>query len=240
MKVAISQSMLFPWVGLLEQVKLADIFVHYDDVQYSKGGFVNRVQIKTKNGIQWLTIPLKGLHLGQRINEVEIAPRSLWLDKNMAILRNGLSGAPYATDAIELAFNVFSHKYENIGELARSSLLSLLSYLQLDQQTIFIDVEDMNIRGNGSERVLSVVRELDGSTYISGHGGVNYLNHILFEQLGINVEYMDYSYRPYPQQHGQFTPFVSSLDLIANCGHQGQQYILPKTINWREFTHESL
>jgi len=58
MKIVITQSMLFPWVGMLEQIKLANIVVHYDDVQYSKGSYVNRVQLKMPEGIKWMTIPL--------------------------------------------------------------------------------------------------------------------------------------------------------------------------------------
>ena len=49
---------------------------------------------------------------------------------------------------------------------------------------------------------------------------------------------MNYAMRPYQQLHGAFTPFVSSLDLIANHGTAGKQYLSPQTLNWREFTHE--
>ena len=44
---------------------------------------------------------------------------------------------------------------------------------------------------------------------------------------------------PYPQLHGEFTPFVSALDLVANCGRAGRQYIHSKTVNWKEFVHGS-
>ena len=70
--IVISQPMYFPWVGILEQVQLSNIYVNYEDVQFSKGSFSNRVQVKTQSGIKWLTIPLKKLVLGQLINEVEI------------------------------------------------------------------------------------------------------------------------------------------------------------------------
>ena len=50
--VVISQPMLFPWVGMFEQVALADVFVHYDDVQFSKGSFTNRVQLKTARRVR--------------------------------------------------------------------------------------------------------------------------------------------------------------------------------------------
>ena len=71
MNVVISQSMYFPWIGLFEQVRLSDLFIHYDDVQFTRG-FYNRVQIKTRNGIRWLTIPLLDRKTGQNIDEVKI------------------------------------------------------------------------------------------------------------------------------------------------------------------------
>src|SRR5690606_29856763 len=70
--IVISQPMYFPWVGQLEQLRLADTFVFYDDVQFSKGSFSNRVQIKTEAGMRWMTVPLKDLHLGQLINGVAL------------------------------------------------------------------------------------------------------------------------------------------------------------------------
>ena len=62
-RVVISQPMLFPWVGLFEQIRAADVYVHYDDVQFSKGSFTNRVQIKTARGPRWLTVPGASVHV---------------------------------------------------------------------------------------------------------------------------------------------------------------------------------
>ena len=67
----ISQPMYFPWVGMLEQMRLADVFVHLDDAQYSKGGFLNRVQVKTQQGSSWITVPLEESKLGNNINSSE-------------------------------------------------------------------------------------------------------------------------------------------------------------------------
>ena len=70
--------MLFPWIGMLEQIKLADIIVHYDDVQFSKGSFTNRVQIKTKDGFKWMTVLLEKVKLNQKIEEVQISKMDIW------------------------------------------------------------------------------------------------------------------------------------------------------------------
>lgn len=237
-RIVISQSMLFPWVGLLEQVRLADIFVHYDDVQFSKGGFVNRVQLKTPEGMRWMTVPLESLHLGQRIDEVRIAPPERWRDAHMMLLRRSFSGAPFAADALELAEEVYFSEHAHMGALARASLLALVRYFGLDAGTRFVDVAELAIPGSSSERVLAVVRSLGGGVYITGHGASRYLDHSGFERQGVHVEYVNYRRLPYPQAHGAFTPYVSGLDLVANCGRDGVRYIASDTLTWRDFLNE--
>ena len=230
--------MLFPWVGLLEQVRLADVFVHYDDVQFSKGSFVNRVQIKTSHGERWMTIPLKGVRLGQRIDEVQIASCAEWRDRHLDILSGSFRGAPYATEALKLAEEVYSCEYAHLGALARASLMALVRYFGLDGHARFVDVKDLRIPGTSSDRVLAVVKQLLGNTYVTGHGAMRYLDHERFEDAGVRVEYIDYRLTPYPQLHGQFTPYVSGLDLVANCGRAGAAYVCSNTISWRSFINE--
>ena len=227
--------MFFPWVGFLEEIRLADVFVHYDDVQFSKGSFVNRQRVKVEEGTRWMTVPLRDFHFGQRINEVQIAPSSEWKGKHLDLLTRSFKGSPYSGDALRIAEEVYATEFQNIGALARASFLSLARYFSVDTGTRFVDVEELGIPGSNSERVLNVVRHLGGTVYVSGHGGANYLDHEAFERVGIRVEYMDYRQTPYNQQHGPFTPYVSALDLIAQCGRHGLRYICSETVTWREF-----
>ena len=238
MKVVISQSMLFPWVGLLEQVNIADVFVHYDDVQFSKGSFVNRVQLKMPEGIKWMTVPLKQLHLGQRINEIQIPPSSQWREKHFDLLKRSLGDAPYVSDAMKIMEIVYAVDYPHLGALASASMLSLVNYFGIDAKTRFVDVTTLDIEGSSSDRVLNVVKSLHGDVYVTGHGAARYLKHEQFERDGIQVEYIDYRLKPYPQSNGPFTPYVSGLDLVAHCGRGGIEFILSKTLPWRKFVHE--
>ncbi len=239
MKVVISQSMLFPWIGLLEQIRLADVFVHYDDVQFSKGSFVNRVQVKTPTGQSWMTVPLQNAHLGQKIDETQIKPVGEWRELHLDMLKKSFAEAPFAADALAIANEVYSGEFSNIGSLARASLLTLARYYELDISTRFIDVKALGIRGTNTDRVLETVKHLGGARYITGHGAAKYLDHESFERDGIEVHYMDYRRSPYPQRHGPFNPHVSGLDLVANCGREGIKYICSGTKPWREFLDES-
>jgi hypothetical protein len=238
MNIVISQSMLFPWVGMLEQINLADCFVHYDDVQFSKGSFVNRVQIKTAKGRQWMTIPLRNRRFGQCIDEIEVAPVDKWRDNHMELLKSSYECAKYGNDALEIAQQVYSTEYPNIGALARASLMALVDYFGLRRSKTFIDVRALAIGGSSSQRVLDVVKRLGGTAYITGLGALKYLDHDLFETHGISVRYMQYACSAYPQLYGEFTPYVSGLDLIANCGKEGIGHICSETIDWRSLLHE--
>lgn len=220
---------------MLEQIKLADVFVHYDDVQFSRGSFTNRVQIKTENGIRWLTVPLKDHRLGQRIDEVMIDNRTDWRIRHRDILRQAYMKAPFVQDMLELVDDVFAKDASTIADVARNSMLALAAYFNLDRPK-FVSSNTLTIGGASSERVYDITAHLGGTVYITGHGARNYLDHDLFKQNGISVQYMNYERTPYPQLHGEFTPYVTALDLIANCGIEGATVVRSGTVDWREFT----
>jgi hypothetical protein len=231
--------MLFPWVGLLEQIRLADVLVFYDDVQFSKGSFTNRVQVKTPTGIQWMTVPLQELKLGAVIDEVKTVPVLQWREKHLALLDRSFKGAPYSNDALLMARKIYSVDHPSIGHLARASMLALGHYFGLLQGKRILDVRDLCINGSGSQRVLDIVRAIGGTVYITGHGARNYLDHEAFEESGVKVHYMRYESQPYPQRWGEFTPYVTALDLLASLGRAGQDQIVSTSVPWREFLSRS-
>jgi hypothetical protein len=227
--------MLFPWVGLLEQIRLADVLVFYDDVQFSKGSFTNRVQVKTPTGIKWMTVPLQDLKLGAIIDEVKIVPAVQWREKHLALLDRSFKGAPHANDALLMARDIYSMDHPSIGHLARASMLAMGYYFGILEGKSVLDVRELCVNGSGSQRVLDIVHAVGGTIYITGHGARNYLDHKAFEESGIKVHYMNYERIPYPQLWGEFTPFLTSLDLLANLGRDGQHQIASTIVPWREF-----
>lgn len=233
--LVISQPMFFPWVGLFEQIRLADVYVHYGDVQFSKGGFANRVQVKTAQGVKWLTVPLQGHALGQSIDDARINCRIDWRNQHLGMLHSAYARAPHFGEMMQLVDAVYSQTWLGIGELSRASIAAVCAYFGLTAGRRFVDVRELGIPGSSSRRVLDIVKALGGRRYITGWGARNYLDHQLFEDAGVRVEYMDYQMLPYPQQHGDFTPYVSVLDLVANMGREGRNYIRSGASHWRQW-----
>lgn len=227
--------MYFPWVGLLEQIRLADVFVHYDDVQFTRG-FYNRVQVKTETGTQWMTVPLRDQHRGQLIDEVRVDNRRDWRDEHLAVLTRAYGKAPHFSDLVQVFESGAGAPADTLAQVARNSVLALARYFGLAAR--FMSSRDLSIGGSSSQRLHDLVQRVGGSTYITGHGARNYLDHELFERSNIAVEYMDYQSVPYPQLHGAFTPFVTGLDLVANCGAAGVAVVVSQSTHWRGFVNQ--
>jgi hypothetical protein len=233
MRIVISQPMFFPWVGLLEQVSLADVWVHYDDVQFSKGSFTNRVQVKAPEGTRWLTVPLEGQKLGDRIDEVATSSDP-FRARHLAMLATLYRDAPFKRDMLALVEEVYAEDTTSLADIAIKSFDVLVRYFELGAHPTCRS-SGLDVPGSSSERVLDLVTRLGGTEYITGHGAKNYLDHDAFEERGVSVSYMLYGRRPYPQLHGEFTPFVSALDLVANRGRDGREVMTSRTMPWREF-----
>ena len=234
--VVITQPMYFPWVGMLEQMSLADALVYLDDAQFSKGGLFNRVKIKSPRGLEWLTVPLTRQKLASRINEMTPAGTD-WKKKHLTMLEQSHSGAPHAEEMIRLAESVLGPEVGTLADLSTASMDILADYFGISTDQRLLSSR-MQVEGSGSERVLAICRKLNASRYVTGHGAANYLDHESFEAAGIAVEYMDYAMRGYDQLHGEFTPYVSALDLVANCGSMGGEMISPRTVSWKEHCNE--
>ena len=72
---------------------------------------------------------------------------------------------------------------------------------------------------------MEIIKIVKGKSYVTGHGAKNYLDHKLFEQSNVEVEYLNYNILPYQQLYGTFTPYVSVIDLIANNGANSMNFL---------------
>jgi hypothetical protein len=158
MKVVISQSMYFPWVGLLEQVRQSDAFVHYDDVQFTRG-FYNRVQVKTSRGTQWLTVPLRDQHRGQLIDEVTVDDRSDWRSQHLEVLKQAYANAPHYQEMLALVEKVFNQPISSLADVSRNSIVALAEYFDLNHDTRFVDSRELGVDGSSSRRLVSLKKK---------------------------------------------------------------------------------
>lgn len=227
--------MYFPWIGFLEQIKLCNKYIVYDTADYSKGSFTNRVQFKTTSGLKWLTIPIQKKPLGTSIDEIVVDDTKKFREKHITQLTNAYRTAPYLNDMIQIVERVLSISSSLLSDISLASTIELAKYFDIWEGKSLLYAKDMNCNSiNNSQKVLDLVLQSGGSHYITGHGALKYLDNELFKKSKIDVLYMVYSKLPYPQLHGTFTPYVSALDLVANCGKNGRNLICPSVCSYEQ------
>lgn len=234
MRLVVSQPMFIPWPGLFEQIKLADIYVHYDDVQLPLGrSFMSRVQIKTPKGTQWLSASIDRGRSKSLISETVLSSKSDWRQKHLNLLRQNYHAADHFSLMLDLAESIYALKTDNLAAFNQHTIERLSGWLGLD--TEFRTSSELAIRGAGTQRLIDICRHLGASEYITGHGARHYLDHRAFEDAGIRVSYIDYDLTPYKQLHGEFTPYVTLLDAIANLGDPARDLLTSQVLYWRDF-----
>ncbi len=230
--VVIMQPQFFPWRGLFEQIRLADEFVHLDDAQFQKGGFTNRVQIKTASGPAWLTVPVLRSGRLPPIAEVEIDYRTDWRAKHARTIAMSYARAPFVRAALAIVEDVYAASPRTIADLDIAALERCCAELGL--RPAFSRASSTPVAGAKTERVLELLRPRGATRYVTGLGALRYLDEPLLAAAGIDVRVMAYTRRPYAQLHGAFDPHVSVLDLIANLGGAAAGALDSPAIAWRD------
>lgn len=225
-RVAIVQSNYIPWKGYFDLIDAVDEFVLYDDMQYTRRDWRNRNQIKTPQGVQWLTVPVrvKGKY-HQTIRETEIDGDE-WAAQHWKTLQQNYAKAPYFDmHAPELENLYLEHRYTHLSVLNRTLLEWVNARLGI--ATPLSSSSDYRLEGDRSGKLLSICLQSGASEYLSGPSARDYLDESLFAEAGVAVRWFDYpAYPEYPQLWGAFAHGVTVLDLLFNCGPEASRHAL--------------
>ena len=222
-RVAVLQSNYVPWRGYFDLIHDVDVFIFYDEVQYTKNDWRNRNRIVTPNGPQWLTVPVFG-STGKSIREVEIVP-GRWGEKHYQALRTNYGKAPFFEMYRPWLEEVYRQDWRSLSAL-NQALIQKIARDFLGIRTQFRQSSDFLSQGKRSEKLLSLLKSSGASTYVSGPAARSYLELSAFRDAGIEVVWKDYAgYPAYPQRSDEFYPAVSILDLLLNVGEKAPELI---------------
>jgi len=224
-KVAILQSNYIPWKGYFDVIHDVDEFIIYDDVQYTKNDWRNRNQIKTSNGLQWLTIPvLHSNRFGQSIKSAEIR-NNIWPKKHLASIQHNYNHSPFYKSLFEriAVFYKQCEEFTHLSQVNNFFITQICSILNIN--TKISQSSDYEFVGNKTERLINLCKQSGATHYLTGPAAKSYINENLFVESGIILSYKTYNYPEYKQLYGKFTHNVSILDLLFNCGFDAPQYI---------------
>ncbi len=228
-RVAIVQSSYIPWKGFFDIIRRVDEFILYDDVQFTRRDWRNRNQIKTAQGLHWLSIPVKSKgRYEQLICETEISEPS-WAEQHWQSIRHAYGKAP--------AFATHGARLQKIFEsAAQQTLLSSVNGVLLREICAWLGLNtkitsslDYVAQGSKTERLVSLCLASKATAYLSGPSAKAYMEPEQFSAHNIALDYIDYGpYPTYAQLHGAFVHTVAIVDLLLHMGDNAKDYIKPE------------
>jgi WbqC-like protein family len=218
MRVAIHQPHYLPWLGYLQRMAQADLFVLLDHVQFERGNYQNRTQVRVNGAAHWLTVPVVQRSQKERIADKSVDNSRDWAHAHYETLRRAYTGAGYFGAYGARLKRIYERRWEHLVDLDAALLEVLRDALGIT--TPLAKSSALCVQGAKSELVLNVCKAVGARTLIVGLGGSRgYLDRAAFAAAGIALELQQFTHPIYAQRGGgPFTPGLSALDFLFNCG----------------------
>jgi len=224
--VVIHQPDFLSYLGFFHRLLDADLYVVLDDVQFvsSSRAWTNRDKIKTQNGEKWLTVGVKKAPRNTDINQIMLSETIDWEKKNLNLLKQNYNKSKFFNEIFPYLEMLYKHSCKQLSAFNLASINMLIELF--DIKIDIIKSSELKTTKTKSERLVEILTQVDATQYLSGIGAKDYHIERPFEEANIKVIWQDFSHPIYPQMHGEFIPYLSSIDLLFNCGIEQSREIL--------------
>lgn len=227
--VVIHQPDFIPYLGFFHRLIQADIYVVFDDVQFVNGtsrSWTHRDKIKTAKGEKWISLGTQKAPHGTLINEMLLQENDDWKKANLNLLRENYRKAPFFAEIFPYIEKLYSLNVKKMWEFNYESIKMLIELFGIDIKIVISS--DLDTAGKNNDLVISTVKALGCHRYLSGVGARDYYDPEPYEKAGVEVIWQDFNHPTYKQQYEElgFIPYLSSIDLLFNCGIEESRKIL--------------
>lgn len=220
MLAAIHQHHYFPWLGYMDKMAKADVFLLLDRVQLTDSSNMFRHQLLDKNGEKkYITIPFNKKGYMQRpYNELEINAQVDWQARQRNFIWDNYRRHPFFREVWEEIEPVFTSEFALLWQVTDASVQIMRRLLRVDTPLVYQSALTPS-EEKKSQFLIDLLRQLGADAYLSGNGARKYMDMDMFENAGIRVEYQRFALPEYPQKNARaFVPGISGLDVLFNCG----------------------
>lgn len=213
MRLAIMQPYFLPYIGYFQLVAAVDMFIVYDNIKYTKKGWINRNRMLQNGKDVMFSLPLKS-----GSDSLDVCERELAADFNRGKLLNQFKGAyrsaPYFKQTFSLVEMIVQHEDINLFRFLHHSIVKICEYLDIKTE-IRISSEiaiDHNLKNQ--DKVLALCGAAGASTYVNAIGGMDLYSKEIFQENGIDLKFVKSNSFEYPQFGEAFVPWLSIIDVM--------------------------
>lgn len=211
MKIGIMQPYFFPYLGYFQLISIVNKYVIYDDVNYIKGGWINRNNILLNKQKYLFTIALEQSSPNKLVNEIKIKDDFIKFRKT---IMQAYSKAPFFEDTIKLINLILSHDDRLLSGFTANSIIKISRHLGIDTEfLISSEIKKNNLLKN-QDKVINICKLLMADEYINAIGGIELYNKNDFEMNKITLKFLKTTSINYNQFNNLFVPWLSIIDVM--------------------------
>lgn len=214
MKLGIMQPYFVPYIGYWQLMNAVDKYVVYDDVNFIKGGWINRNRILINGEAKYFNIPMLGASPHKLINEVEVNHNEKLKNKNMRVIEGAYQKAPCYKEVRMLLEKIMDGKQNKISDFILNSFQVINEYLDIDTELILSSTLDKDCDLKGQDKVLSICELLGATQYYNAIGGQELYSFEEFKKHGIDLKFLKTGSITYSQFDREFQSNLSIIDVM--------------------------
>lgn len=231
MKLGIMQPYFVPYIGFWQLLNAVDEYVIYDDVNFIKGGWINRNRILVQGKAQYINIQMVGASPFKKINEIEVNASSAWREKLMKTIDQAYCKAPHYQEVLPLIKEIIFCDKNNLAEFVANSIRCVCNYLGITTHLFISSEFEQDRTLHGQSRVLNICEHLNATEYYNAIGGQELYSKQTFLQHGIELHFLKTNEIVYPQFKNDFISSLSILDVMMfNSKEQIQEMLKAYTL----------
>ena len=213
MRVAIMQPYFFPYVGYFQLIEAADQFIIYDNIQFTKKGWINRNRFLLNGKDALFSVPLEKNSDFLDIKDRKVSA-SFKKNKLLNQIREAYRQTPYFDAAYSLFQGVLLEEETNLFNFLHNSIKKICNYLAIDTKIVVSSSLQVDHSLQGKDRVIALCMCVGASAYINPIGGLNLYSKEEFQVNGIELKFLKSRPLEYKQYDNEFVPWLSIIDVM--------------------------
>ncbi len=207
------QPYFFPYIGYFQLISSVDAFVIYDNIKYTKKGWINRNRILHNNQPALLSLPIKSASDSLDVRDRYLAETFI-RRKMLNQIEQAYKKAPHFQSVFPVISNAINATQNNLFDYVFNSVREVCTYLEIETKIIVSSKIDADLSKTGENKVLEYCNKLGATTYINAIGGQALYSKETFRTNDIDLKFIQTKHLSYPQFGAEFVPWLSIIDVM--------------------------
>jgi hypothetical protein len=213
MTLGIMQPYFLPYIGYWQLLAAVDCFVVYDNIQYTKKGWINRNRFLRNGSDSYFTVPIKQASDYLNVDEREVAA-DFDRDKLLRSLEAAYRRAPHFGATFPVIERIIRNPTTNLFGYVYESIIAIAGVLGITTPLVVSSTVDIPEGVQSEQKVLAICRAMRAGKYVNPIGGRELYSGAAFSNAGIQLEFMQTRPIVYPQFGAEFVPNLSIVDVL--------------------------